>query len=118
MHSTLGTRQGLLKPGSALSPACPLVATGRVGHKRAELVTKWIKPDQIHVECRNNPSFWLSVDLDARLAHGSVKGCRHVGTALFVVHVMTGGRVRVNHPLAPWFWLDLTPSPPFKPCGR
>ena len=86
-----------------------MMACGRVGPKPCDLVMDWTRPDVVRLTCRNNPSFWLEVDVDSRAAYGSVRGCRAPGTGLFAVRRLPGG-VRVDHPLAPWFWVEMRAS--------
>ena len=83
-----------------------LTARGQVGPRPCDLRVTWLRPDTARLECRNNTAFWLVVDVDSRAAHGVVKGPFGAGTAMFGVKPVAGG-VRVNHPLAPWFWVEL-----------
>ena len=97
-------------PAAGSAPAVPprlaWAAKGRVGPRVASLVARNVAPDLVRVECVNNPSFWMVVDLDTRLAHGCVRGCHRPGTAQFAVRATPRG-VRVDHELTPWFWLEL-----------
>lgn len=79
---------------------------GRVGPKVSSLIARHLAPETVRVECVNNPSFWLVVDLDTRTAHGCVKGCRLPGTSQFAVRATERG-MRIDHPLTPWFWLEM-----------
>lgn len=91
----------------ATAPRLTWAAKGRVGPRVASLVARDVAPDLVRVECVNNPSFWMMVDLDTRAAHGCVRGCHRPGTAQFAVRPTARGGLRIDHELAPWFWLEL-----------